>query len=738
MDSRKDGILEDYDRFGEENKDEGGDDRLRDDETNENKYNDNSNPISPQKQNQNQNNMNQVGQDNQGLNSNPSEKKNDSNQDSSMPGQQEDIKKVNPIGNNNQNYPNLDDSNKIITNPFNNQEEPKNQESSNPDSNPKINEQNTNQITNQYPNLDEKNKNKNEEPAKNSLSDNLNKDKNKENKIQGNSEQNNNNFSNISNNISGNLNILSQNNVIEQNFNLLPPNSKDNNSKITPNINNVNNNQNMQNNLKINQFSNFNNDNMNSNINSNINQNFNSNINSKINQNINSNNNNINNINNINNNNNINSNIALNQMNQIGNNQISNINNQGNNFGVGVQIGNQNNINDKNNQNNILNNNNQMNMNMNVNVMNKKIMGMQNQNVNQNVNQNNNLQPYSFARYKKASKTGLKNLGDTSYFNSVLQMLGSVRNLSSYFLNPKTQKTLEDDVKQKEKSYFSYVFHRLFLHLYPYPERIGAVYEPGVLLEVLGKLNPVYSTTERRNPNQLIYFFLYQLHKELNSKNTSYITKTNSLDKNRVIKQKMDDFAASNNSIISNSFYWFEFKTKLCSGCNNNFYELNTFETLELDIQGAYNKFQNTITIPQCLLFQSQKVQNSFCQICHNYKNFNINTRIYSSPFYFIFSLNRGNPDQNLLGINFLIQDEIDISPFLENKNSISKYDLIGIVSISIKENFKYVCFGRSPVDKKWYLYNDEKVNEVILAQVTQLNNNMEYVPCILLYQYKK
>ena len=79
---------------------------------------------------------------------------------------EEEIKKVNPIGNNIPNYPNLDESNKIITNPFNNQEEPKNQESSNPDSNPKINEQNTNQITNQYPNLDEKNKNKNEEPAK--------------------------------------------------------------------------------------------------------------------------------------------------------------------------------------------------------------------------------------------------------------------------------------------------------------------------------------------------------------------------------------------------------------------------------------------------------------------------------------------------------------------------------------------------------------------------------------------
>jgi len=109
---------------------------------------------------------------------------------------------------------------------------------------------------------------------------------------------------------------------------------------------------------------------------------------------------------------------------------------------------------------------------------------------------------------------------------------------------------------------------------------------------------------------------------------------------------------------------------------------------------------------------------------------------IYSSPIYFIFSLNRGNPDPNLLNIKFLIEENIDVSQFLENKKSFSKYELIGIVSISMKENYKYVCFGQSPVDNNWYLYNDEFVNDINENLI--LNSAQGYIPYILLYKYCK
>ena len=44
-----------------------------------------------------------------------------------------------------------------------------------------------------------------------------------------------------------------------------------------------------------------------------------------------------------------------------------------------------------------------------------------------------NEEKYSFSRYKNAIKTGLENLGDTSYLNAVLFALANIRNLSSFF-----------------------------------------------------------------------------------------------------------------------------------------------------------------------------------------------------------------------------------------------------------------------------------------------------------------
>ena len=716
----------------------------------------------------NQNIRNEFGQNNQDINSNFSGNKFDLGRGDPMKEEQEDINKINPFGNNNQDYFNSEQNvpNKNNPNPLNFQEPTKNPENSNQNDIQNNNEQ----IINPYPNLNEEKSINSEQIANKISNEDSNKNKNNENVMQGNSEQNKNHFSNISNSISGNINILGNNNEFNPNISLLQQKSLNNNSNNLLN-NNINNN---QNNPNLNQFNNeINNNNFNNPISNNNldsfknNQKGNNQISNINNEGNNSgikaqidkqNNNNLNNnqmhmINNnqmnmINNNQmNINKN---NQMNMINNNQMNiNKNNQMNINNNQMNINKNNEMNKNNNQMNMINNqmninnnqmnrnnNNQMNINnnnqMNMNVMNN--IGMQNQNLNKNININ--PPTYSFSNYKIAAKTGLKNFGDTSYLNSVLQILGTVRNISSYFLNPKNKATFEENVSLGKK--FSFVIHRLFTHLYPLPEKIGEIYKPEALLNVLGDLNQVYSTTKSRNPNDLIYFCLDQLHRELNKYNVKFITKMNSTNKDKVIWQKLQDFQKSNNSIISNNFYWFEIKTKFCPLCNNNFYEFNNFETLELDISGAYNQYKSPFTLGQCLGFQRQKIQDSFCQVCQKYNKIQIYTSIYSSPIYFIFSLNRGNPDPNLLNIKFLIEENIDISQFLENKKSFSKYELIGIVSISMKDNYKYVCFGKSPADKKWYLYNDEKVDDIDIGTVIYCNNNSDYVPCILLYQFKK
>ena len=389
---------------------------------------------------------------------------------------------------------------------------------------------------------------------------------------------------------------------------------------------------------------------------------------------------------------------------------------------MGKNMNNQ--LNQFNNNNNNLINNQQNNQNFNNNQVN-----------NQN---NNNIQPpYNFSRYTKASKTGLKNLGDTSYLNAVLQLFGTFRNLSSYFVNPKNKIYFDQHLQDVP---LAFVFHRLFLHLYPYPEKYQSeTYNPEVLLQILGQYNAVYNSKKSRNPNDLINFILIQMHRELNVNKTKYISKPDKTNKGQVLKQGMDDFVKSNKSIISNNFIWFEIKKELCPSCNSQYYEFNHFETLELDILSAYQKFQCPLTIYQTLTYQNQKNKKIYCQNEQAYKMVGVTSKIYASPNYFIFSLGRGNLDQNLMKIPFKVEQEIDISKILENQQSYKRFELIGIVSISKNEGNKYVCFGKSPADKKWYLYNDNIVNEINFDQVINANNNInQYIPCILAYQFKQ
>ena len=104
--------------------------------------------------------------------------------------------------------------------------------------------------------------------------------------------------------------------------------------------------------------------------------------------------------------------------------------------------------------------------------------------------QSQNVQGYSFQRYKKPASTGLKNLGDTSYLNAVLQFLCNIRNFASYFVNPKNGDYFTKNII---KYPVSYMVHRLCTHLYPYPlKKVGETYTPDSIMEVLGTFNIVY------------------------------------------------------------------------------------------------------------------------------------------------------------------------------------------------------------------------------------------------------
>ena len=126
-------------------------------------------------------------------------------------------------------------------------------------------------------------------------------------------------------------------------------------------------------------------------------------------------------------------------------------------------------------------------------------------------------------------------------------------------------------------------------------------------------------------------------------------------------------------------------------------------------------------------------LKNNFCEKCKSYNKVTVSNKIYTSPNYFIFLLDK-NENEN---INFILEQRINLEKYVESKNNIpTSYELNGIVFFDKKKN-KYNAFCVSPIDKNWYLYDDEKVKMINNPNFLNLINNNQrtiYRLCILLY----
>ena len=225
-------------------------------------------------------------------------------------------------------------------------------------------------------------------------------------------------------------------------------------------------------------------------------------------------------------------------------------------------------------------------------------MGINNpqNNYNNQGNNNNNIsqkkQNSSFPSKITAIKTGLQNLGETSYLNAILHLFGNISFFMNYFLNPKNQKILQNNIPIHP---LSFVFYRLYFHFYPLPGvETERVYKPDSLLKVLGALNIIYNDSKRKNPNELISFILNTLHNELNQlkNNNNIIINNNIYDKQNTIKYGIKNFQQSHNSIVSILLNWFEIKESKCTRCNQCVYNFYSFNIFELDIDRTY-KYKN-------------------------------------------------------------------------------------------------------------------------------------------------
>ena len=513
---------------------------------------------------------------------------------------------------------------------------------------------------------------------------------------------------------------------------------------------------------------------MNNNMNNNMNINMNNNMNNNINNNMNNMNNNKMNVMNSNMNNNMNNNMKNNMNNNMNVNLMNNMNNNiNNNMMKNPNFIINNSVNK--NMNNLINVNNVNNMNNNIHLMNNFNKNnninknFNNNNINFGNNYNNNQKIYlkkstPLSMYKKPTLIGLQNIGATCFMNATIQCLSQTEELTNYFLDEKRSlnKIKNNNIAKENpnKLQLTPVYLQLVKELWNKNSN-QKYYEPRTFMKTVEEMNPLFKLGQAGDSKDFIIFILEQFHNELkkidNSENEGII---NQYDRMNTFQFFLKDFAKQT-SVISDIFYGVLETTNICLNCKNNYsmqgkpypicYNYQIFNCLIFPLEevrkmknennmrnnifmGGQN---NVVTLDECFWY-NQKTDlftgenRNHCNICNQLWDSHYTSRIYSSPNVLVLILNRGKNNKYNVKLNF--GETLDIRQFVQVSNGNERFNLYGVIT-HYGESGPYahfMAFCKSPIDNKWYRYND--------AVVTKVNNVQNDIidfgnPYILFYK---
>ena len=340
---------------------------------------------------------------------------------------------------------------------------------------------------------------------------------------------------------------------------------------------------------------------------------------------------------------------------------------------------------------------------------------------------------YILYKIQEDPKIGLDNIGATCYMNATIQCLSRTIKLTNYFLNPKRyNKFTKNNTLCKE--YYEVLKH---LWLKNYNDNKDS-YSPYNLKNIISEKDPLFRGVAANDSKDLINFLLQELHKELNknkndNSNPNYDV-SKQYDRQFMLNSFLNNFRKNERSIISDLFFGVsEIKTE-CQLCKqkimqfklNNPSILYNFQIFNFiifpleDIRLNVNPNLNVVNIYQCFEYDRRTVlmqgENSiWCNKCQQLTAGLYQSNIYSSPINFILILNRGK--NNIYNVKINFEENIDLGYFvkLKNKNNLY-YSLYGVITHIGPSSMggHFIAFCKSPIDNKWYRFNDSIVTPVI------------------------